>query len=272
MVLPVPTADGLDNALLKLLKPYANLICGILIYELKRERRQAFWPATFPVVQVEHVPALWPEKFGHPLHEPQLSASAGFAFMLNAKSSSCLILFSFDFLLAVLFGLAVFKYFLCCCCGKRRQQQQQHEEEEEEEKQAEALLWLQFYSQKFGCCCLLSCCFCWGCCCCCCCYSVYLSICCECVRVSVCSTCVCVCGRLSGYQRWHKSFIYQPQLVPLRAGVWAAPCLMNTHKVANEATSRKSGKGSAHTRTHTYLHTYACIHGWHIWIYTYICI
>lgn len=115
--------------------------------------------------------------------------------------------------------------------------------------------------------------FCCGCFCCCC-YSVYLSICRvrvrECVR-----ECECVlgmCGRLSGYQRWHKSFIYQPQLV-LLAGVLGAPCLMNTHKVANEATSRKSGKGSADTHpygAHTFAYTYICMFSWLAYMNIYI--
>lgn len=164
--------------------------------------------------------------------------------MLNAKSSSCLIFFGFFRFFAVLFGLAVFKFFSSCCCG---------------ETAGGDFTLNPVLSPEIWFCCLRCFFFCCGCCCCCC-YSVYLSICRvrvrECVR-----ECECVlgmCGRLSGYQRWHKSFIYQPQLV-LLAGVLGAPCLMNTHKVANEATSRKSGKGSTHT--HPALQTmYVCIY------------
>lgn len=71
----------------------------------------------------------------HPLHEPQPLASAGFAFMLNAKSSSCLIFFGFFRFFAVLFGLAVFKFFPLVAVVRR---------------QEETSLWIQFYPQKFG--------------------------------------------------------------------------------------------------------------------------
>lgn len=164
--------------------------------------------------------------------------------MPNQAAAS--IFFGFFRFFAVLFGLAVFKFFSLVAVVRR---------------QEETSLWIQFYPQKFGFVAYVVFCCCCGCCCCCC-YSVYLSICRvrvrECVR-----ECECVlgmCGRLSGYQRWHKSFIYQPQLV-LLAGVLGAPCLMNTHKVANEATSRKSGKGSAHTHTHPAIQSmYVCIY------------
>lgn len=253
------------------LKPYANLICGILIYELNCQGGSSVkLPKVFPVAQVRHVHAgalYIPEQFGASFGILCMSRSCWLrqdsllCWMPNQAAASFFLVSFFFRFFAVLFGLAVFKFFFSCCCG--------------ETAGGDFTLNPVLSPEIWFCC--LRCCFCCGCRSCCC-YSVYLSICRvrvrECVR-----ECECVlgmCGRLSGYQRWHKSFIYQPQLV-LLAGVLGAPCLMNTHKVANEATSRKSGKGSAHTHSHTdhifihmFIYTYIHMYEFMVGIYEYI--
>lgn len=129
------------------LKPYANLICGILIYELNCQGGSSVkLPKVFPVAQVRHVHAgalYIPEQFGASFGILCMSRSCWLrqdsllCWMPNQAAASFFLVSFFFRFFAVLFGLAVFKFFFSCCCGETLRQE-------------ETSLWIQFYPQKFG--------------------------------------------------------------------------------------------------------------------------
>lgn len=103
------------------LKPYANLICGILIYELNCQGGSSVkLPKVFPVAQVRHVHAgalYIPEQFGASFGILCMSRSCWLrqdsllCWMPNQAAASFFLVSFFFRFFAVLFGLAVFKFF-----------------------------------------------------------------------------------------------------------------------------------------------------------------